>query len=96
MNFKLELFKQILATIENKLQFISEGVDKPQSFDMKCAISAEEIIKLYSNNDVNDVKYCLFVLKQSGYISMSNSSISITPNGYKFILNTLHNVHCIY
>lgn len=95
MNFKLELLKQLLTSIESKLTFSVEGVKEPQSFDIKCYIDIEELIQKYSKiSSEDEVKYCLALLKQFGYINISNGFISnVTPEGLKFMAKVLHDMY---
>jgi len=100
MGLKENLFRELLAAIEDRLEFISNGLKEPQSFDFKCSIDIQEVYnKLNSNNQyqLDDIKYCIALLKKFDYVDVSNGFINrITPNGYKFILSQLHGINCNY
>ncbi len=93
--------KELLAAIEFRLKFSKEGLTESQSYDISCSIQIEELCNALNNSSErykeNDIKYVISLLYQIGYIEISQGTIKrITPNGYKFLLNTLHGVNCMY
>lgn len=101
MQFNTDLFKQILNSIEYRLKFVVDGVNEAQSFDINCSIAVDDIIASVNTNGskykVEDIKYCLAVLRQMDYIDIAHGTIkTIKPSGYKFLLYMLHGIDCRY
>lgn len=100
MQFKMELFKEVLVAIEYRLKFARDGVDKSESFDLSCNIEVSELVDLLTNTKrytVDELKYCFSLLSNLEYIIISNGKITkVMPKGFKLILNVLHGLNCQY
>lgn len=97
MKFTSDTLKKILQSIEERLKFSVEDITKPQGFDIDCSIKVEEIINSIAVNQSEEIRYCLAVLRELGYIDISSGEIKrITPNGYKCICEVLHNINFKY
>lgn len=97
MQFTAETLKQVLRGIEERLEFSSKDFKSPQSYDIICNIDTEELISTININISTEIKYCLAVLRQIGYIDISHGVIrNITPNGYKLMSNVLHGIDFKY
>lgn len=96
-----ELFRELLSTIEYNIKFSLDDTDKPQSFDLKCNISVNEIFTLFNKTSnrykLDELKYCVSILREFDYIHVTEGVIDgITRNGLKFILFTLHGIEFKY
>lgn len=97
MQFTAETLKQVLRTIEERLEFSSKDLKCPQSYDIIYNIDTEELINSIGTNKSDEIKYCLAVLREIGYINISHGVIrNITPNGYKLMSNVLHGIDFKY
>lgn len=101
MNFKTDLFRSIISIIESKWSFVSENFNDSRSFDIKCNINIQEIFDLVNKNGAkytkDEVKYCLAILREAEYISISEGFITgVTQSGFKFIVHTRNNINFIY
>lgn len=63
MKFNTTLFKELLAAIEYRLNFDSDGLDQSGSFCFKCSIDVSEIFNNMNQPnkryDLTDMKYFL-------------------------------------
>lgn len=96
MQFNNTLFRELLTLIETRTTFTVNGLKEAQCFDFKCCIDIEELFATMNQTSerykMEEFKYCIALLRQFDYIKTSNGSIcGFTPNGYKFLLSTLHN-----
>ena len=100
MQFKMELFKEILVAIEYRLKFAMDGVDKSGAFDLSCNIEVIELVDLLTSTKrytVDELKYCLSLLSNLEYITICNGKITkVMPKGFKLILSVLHGLNCQY
>ena len=100
MQFKMDLFRQLLTAIEYRIKFVADGVDKSEAFDMCCDIEVNELVELLTtskNYNVDELKYCLSLLSNLEYIIVSNGKITkVLPKGFKLILSVLHGLNCQY
>lgn len=97
MKFNLEIMKSILLYIENNISFQGNDINDPTAWNMTYNISINDFIESHKIYQIKEIRYCLWILRTIGYIDFSKDVITnVTPKGYKFILNILYNVNCMY
>lgn len=97
MKFNLEVMKSILMYIESNISFQGNDINDPTAWNMMYDISINNFVESHKIYQINEIRYCLWILRTIGYIDFSKDTITnVTPQGYKFILNTLHNINCMY
>lgn len=98
MKFDLEIFENVLHSIEESATFQSKDpLNSKKYLKTECKFNITQYIEIHKEYKEDDILYCIMLLRDFNYITVDGKFITgINPNGYKFILNKLYNINPIY